>query len=73
MDQGGKRTSMTKREGAVLSAYTGILLCESFDNVHGYITEIMGHPVFTHEIPFLEKEIKKRSEAEFKEIIKNQQ
>lgn len=62
---------MTKREGAVLSAYTGILLCESFDDVHGYITEIMGRPVFTHELPFLEKEIKKRSEAEFKEIIKN--
>lgn len=50
---------MTKREGAVLSAYTGILLCESFDDVHGYITEIMGRPVFTHEISFLEKEIKK--------------
>lgn len=48
---------MTKREGAVLSAYTGILLCESFDDVHGYITEIMGRPVFTHELPFLEKEI----------------
>ncbi len=64
---------MTKREGAVLSAYTGVLLCEEFDDVHQYIEELMGRPVYTHELPSLEKEIKRRATKEFKEIIRSQE
>lgn len=64
---------MTKREGAVISAYTGVFVCKEFGDIHAYIEEIMGRPVWTHEIPGLQEEIKQRSEKEFKEIIENQE
>lgn len=63
---------MTEREGAVLSAYTGILMCKTFSPVHEYIEEIMGRPVWTHEIPMLADEIKEKSNEEFSRIIKEQ-
>lgn len=63
---------MTVREGAVLSAYTGVLLCESFTPVHEYIEHILERPVFTHEIPSLTDEIKEKSRAEFEAIIRQQ-
>lgn len=62
---------MTTREGAVISAYTGILVCNDFSPVHEYIEEIIGRPVFTHEIPSLETEIKEKSKAEFERIVNN--
>lgn len=63
---------MTEREGAVLSAYTGILMCKTFSPVHEYIEEIMGRPVWTHEIPMLADEIKEKSKEEFSKIITEQ-
>lgn len=63
---------MTLREGAVISAYTGILLCESFRPVHEYIEEILGGVIQVHQIPMYDKEIKEKSKAEFDEIIKSQ-
>jgi hypothetical protein len=63
---------MTLREGAVISAYTGVLCCQSFQLVHEYIEELMERAVLTHEIPELAEEIKKRSKREFDEIIKGQ-
>lgn len=63
---------MTVREGAILSAYTGILLCESFSPVHEYIECILGRPVFTHEIPMLKDEIEEKSRGDFMEIIRQQ-
>lgn len=63
---------MTLREGAIISAHTGILCCQSFQPVHEYIEELMGRAVLTQEIPGLEEEIKKRSKKEFDEIIKSQ-
>ena len=64
---------MTEREGAVLSAYTGILMCKTFSPVHEYIEEIMDRPVWTHEIPMLADEIKEKSKEEFSRIIKEQE
>lgn len=64
---------MTLREGAIISAYTGILCCQSFQPVHEYIEELMGRPVMTHEIPELEEELKNRSKKDFDEIIKGQE
>lgn len=63
---------MTTREGAIISAYTNILCCESFDFVHEYIEEIMGRPVFLHEFAQLKDEIKKRSEKDFMDLIASQ-
>ena len=40
---------MTKREAAIVSAYTGVLIGD-FDEVHKYIEELLGRPVFTHEL-----------------------
>jgi hypothetical protein len=40
---------MTKREAAVVSAYTGFLL-GNFSDMHEYIEKIMGRPVWTHEL-----------------------
>lgn len=63
---------MTIREGAILTAYTGVNLCKDFSKAHEYIEEIMGRPVFTHELPVLSKEIKKKSESDFMKIIGEQ-
>jgi hypothetical protein len=40
---------MTKREAAIVSAYTGFL-CGEFTEFSKYVEEIMGRPVFTHEM-----------------------
>lgn len=40
---------MTKREAAIVTAYTGILIGE-FSDFHKYVEEIMRRPVFTHEM-----------------------
>jgi hypothetical protein len=40
---------MNKREAAIVSAYTGFLL-GSFSELHKYVEEIMGRPVWTHEM-----------------------
>jgi len=39
---------MTKREAAIVSAYTGFLL-GSFADMHEYAEELFGRPVWTHE------------------------
>ena len=60
---------MTKREGAIISAFTGTLCCEDFSIVHEYIEEIMERPVLTHEIPSIGEEIKERSKTDFFKMI----
>ena len=61
---------MKKREGAILSAYTGIMLCD-WDDYSKYVEELFNRPLMTHEFINMEYEIKKLSEKDFKEIIKN--
>lgn len=57
---------MTQRECAIVSAYTGIL-CGKFEWLHGYIEEILGRPVWTHELASkeLSEQIKELSKADF--------
>lgn len=38
---------MTKREGAIISAYTGVLVCP-FEALHKYAEEKFDAPVWTH-------------------------
>jgi len=60
---------MTKREAAILGAYTGYLV-GYFPDMHKYIEEIMGRPVFTHELASeeIEKEIQEKSRKDFMNI-----
>lgn len=44
---------MTKNEAAIISAYTGILI-GNFSDMHEYVENLFGHPVFTHQ--FADKE-----------------
>ena len=57
---------MTKKEAAIVSAYTGILLGE-FKDFHKYIEKILNRPVFTHELANKEicVEIKEKSRQDF--------
>lgn len=63
---------MTKREGAIIGAYTGILV-GAFSDLHGYVEEILGRPIFTHEFAFNEinDEIKQKSKSDFMELAKS--
>ena len=40
---------MTTQEKIIVSAYTGCLMC-NFTEVHKYIEEKLGRPVWTHEL-----------------------
>jgi len=57
---------ITKREAAIISAYTNYLLGE-FSDMHEYIEEIMGRPIYTHEmvIKATVDEIQEKSKDDF--------
>ncbi|MBV1952677.1 MAG: hypothetical protein KUG64_10855 [Cycloclasticus sp.] len=57
---------MNKREGAIVGAFTGIL-CGDFSDLHEYIEELLGRPVFTHELgnKDLTEEIKVLAKPDF--------
>ncbi len=57
---------MTHREKVIVSTYTGILMCD-FSDVHEYIEEILGRPVWTHEMAYkeIQDEIKAASKSDF--------
>ena len=40
---------MKKREALVITAYTGTLLCD-FSDFQDFASEIIGRPIFTHEM-----------------------
>ena len=60
---------MTKREAAIVSAYTGVLI-GGFSELHEYVEEIMKRPVWTHEMGNQKtaSEIKARSKENFVNI-----
>lgn len=58
---------MTDREKAIVMAHTGICMLtgNKFQIFHKYVEDIMGRPIMTHEIGFLENAIKEKSKADF--------
>ena len=58
---------MTKKEAAIISAYTGYLIGE-FSDFQAYAEEIMGRPIFTHDLTRLEYELKEKSKKDFMSI-----
>ena len=57
---------MTYRERVIVSAYTGYLMCD-FSDVHHYIEQMMGRPVWTHEMAdeSVQKAIRKAVRQDF--------
>ena len=41
---------MKREESLLISAYTGYMLCPQFSELHKYIEEVMGEPIFTHQL-----------------------
>jgi len=60
---------MTKREAAIVAAYTGVMIGE-FQEMHQYIEEIMGRPIQTFELGLdhVFNQIKEKSREDFKAI-----
>lgn len=58
---------MTKRECAIVMAFTGtaMLKGDDLDIFYQYLSEIMGRPVYTHEIGILADEIKESARDDF--------
>ena len=63
---------MTKQEKIVISAYTGVLMCDISD-LRKYIEKILGRPVYSHELADdnVCEEIKAKSKADFLDICAN--
>lgn len=63
---------MTKRECAIVMAYTGVCMLagENLPIFYEYIEEKIGRPVYTHELPGLEEEIKEKTERDFLKLCK---
>ena len=65
---------MTDREKAIVTAYTGITMLtgEKFSIFHKYIEDIMGRPIWTHELanPDVWDEIKEKSRDDFLRLCK---
>lgn len=63
-------TKLTKEQAVVLTAYTGILMC-NFSDFHEYVEKILGRSVWTHE--FGDKEtselIKQKSKEDFMKLL----
>jgi hypothetical protein len=62
--------SMTKKEAAIVSAYTGFLIGK-FEDLHGYAEEVLERPVFTHEfgIHKIANELREKSKKDFVSIV----
>lgn len=58
---------MTKRECAVIMAYTGIcaLTGDDLDYFYEYIAELMGRPICTHELPAIADDLKEKAKPDF--------
>ncbi len=61
---------MTKREGAIIAAHTGTMLCEMKDLLE-YLEELFTFPIMHHQVPELEDVIKEKSKNDYMDIIKN--
>lgn len=61
---------MTKRECAIIMAVTGVCLLKGDDlkYFYEYTYEILGYPLFTHEIPEHADEIKEKAKEDFRLI-----
>lgn len=64
---------MTNREKAIVMAHTGICMLtgDKFQIFHKYVEDILNRPIMTHELAWLEDEIKEKSKADFIRLCTN--
>lgn len=57
---------MTKQERLIVSAYTGVLMCD-FSEFQTYVEQLLQRPVFTHELAMDDvwREIKEKFKPAF--------
>ena len=65
---GEEREVMTKREAIVLSAYTGVLLCD-LDDYRTYAEKLFGCSLNTAELLMLKEDIQERATEDAMKII----
>lgn len=65
---------MTKREGAIITAYTGIL-CGNFAAFHAYAEALLGRAILTHEFAeqTVAEELCKRATPDFMALCLSQE
>lgn len=68
---------MTDRERAIVMTYTGICMLtgDKFKIFHKYIENIMGRPVFTHELADeqIQQELKEKARPDFLKLCAGQE
>ena len=64
---------MTLKEKVIVSAYTGYLMCD-FSEVHKYIEDLFGRPVWTHELADerIQSELHEKSKADFLKLCREE-
>ena len=55
---------MTRREATIVSAYTGYFIGE-LEDLYKYLSELVGRPVYTHEIPAVLDEYHSKIKQDF--------
>ena len=55
---------MTRREAAIVSAYTGYFIGE-LSELYKYLSELIGRPVYTHEMPAVLDEYHSKIKQDF--------
>lgn len=63
---------MTDREKAIVMAYTGVCMLQGdeFNIFHKYVEEVIGRPVYTHELGELREKIREASKEDFLKLCK---
>lgn len=63
-DMIGGVPKLTKEQAAIIGLYTGVV-CGPFSDVHEYAEKIMGRPIWTHQFPAMEAELKAKAKPDF--------
>jgi hypothetical protein len=64
---------MTKRECAVITAYTDISMLQGSDlkYLYDYLSGLIGRPIYSHEIPTVCMQFKEQIRKDFIDLCRN--
>lgn len=65
---------MTDREKAIVMAYTGytMLTGEKLKIYYDYLRELLGRPVYTHELAYMDRVISAAAKDDFEKLCKEE-